>query len=197
MDGYEAATEIRRIESTHHSKKIPIVAVTAYVNESDRKKFLSHGMEDFIPKPIELSQLEQVFKAYLSKNTLSKAEQSTVQAEEENPQIFNYPKMLKRLGGNIPLSKKILQSAIGEAPKFIDHLFESIQEGNLLEQKNIVHTMKGLSGQIGGDQLEIMLMNFDDRIRNGGSINNTDVEFIDQSFNQLINEIYQQGVINT
>ena len=82
-------------------------------------------------------------------------------------------------------------------PKFIDHLFESIQEGNLIETKNIVHTMKGLIGQVGGEQLESSLNAFDDQLRNGESLNIQDVELIDHSFKKLIDEVDRQGILDS
>jgi len=197
MDGLEATTEIRKIESMHHSKRVPIVAVTAFLYDSDRKKFLSLGMDEAIPKPIEILQLEIVLKTYLLHNSLSKIEAPILVPEQESALIFNHQKMLSRLNGSVQLSQKIIQSAIKEMPKFIDHLFESIQEGNPIETKNIVHTMKGLIGQVGGEQLERSLNTFDDQLRNDRSLNIHDVEFIDQSFKKLIDEIYRQGILDS
>ena len=197
MDGLEATTEIRKIESMHHSKRVPIVAVTAFLYESDRIKFISHGMDEAIPKPIEILQLGIVLKTYLLRNSLSKIEAPLLVPEKENLLIFNQQKMLSRLNGNVQLSKKIIQSAIKEMPKFIDHLFESIQEGNLIETKNIVHTMKGLIGQVGGEQLESSLNAFDDQLRNGESLNIQDVELIDHSFKKLIDEVDRQGILDS
>jgi HPt (histidine-containing phosphotransfer) domain-containing protein len=120
----------------------------------------------------------------------------TSNLESDKVSIFNYKKMLNQLGGNVQLSKKIIQSATIETPKFIDHLFESIQEENTTQVKNIIHTMKGLIGQIGGDELENQLKTFDERLRNGGSMNNSDVELIDQLYKKLIDEIYRQSIID-
>jgi HPt (histidine-containing phosphotransfer) domain-containing protein len=154
-------------------------------------------MDEAIPKPIEILQLEIVLKTYLLRNSLSKIEAPLLVPEKENLLIFNQQKMLSRLNGNVQLSKKIIQSAIKEMPKFIDHLFESIQEGNLIETKNIVHTMKGLIGQVGGEQLESSLNAFDDQLRNGESLNIQDVKLIDHSFKKLIDEVDRQGILDS
>ena len=49
MDGYQATQALRE---TEWGKNLPIIAVTAYVPEEDRKKALSMGCSDFIPKPV-------------------------------------------------------------------------------------------------------------------------------------------------
>lgn len=59
-DGYEATTDIRRL-----SKTVPIIAVTAYAQMSDRQKVLSSGFTDYMSKPIEEEELIATIRKYL------------------------------------------------------------------------------------------------------------------------------------
>lgn len=61
MDGFETTQAIRKLENRSSLKPIVIVALTANAMEGDRKRCLDAGMDDYIPKPISLAGLEQVF----------------------------------------------------------------------------------------------------------------------------------------
>lgn len=59
-NGYEAAAEIRTI-----SKTVPIIAVTAYAQDSDREKIISSGFNGYIAKPIAESDLFKILKQFI------------------------------------------------------------------------------------------------------------------------------------
>jgi two-component system, sensor histidine kinase len=53
MDGIEATAELRRIKGA----SLPIVALTAHASEQDKHMCLAAGMNDYLAKPFDLSQL--------------------------------------------------------------------------------------------------------------------------------------------
>ncbi len=57
MDGIDAFLEIRKL-----NHKIPILAVTAYASENERKEILHHGFTDYISKPINARLLLEAIK---------------------------------------------------------------------------------------------------------------------------------------
>ncbi len=59
MDGFEAARTIRSAEKDG-SKRIPIVAMTASVRQSDRDLCMESGMDAFLSKPVTMEKLQQV-----------------------------------------------------------------------------------------------------------------------------------------
>jgi len=67
MDGLTAARHIRHGEIPGPVKNIPIVALTAYAMESDRERFLSSGMDDFLAKPFEMQALADTVGRVLAK----------------------------------------------------------------------------------------------------------------------------------
>ena len=55
MNGYEATKAIRKL--TDERAKMPIIAMTANAFEEDRQAALAVGMDDYVAKPVEISEL--------------------------------------------------------------------------------------------------------------------------------------------
>ena len=55
MNGYEATRVIRKLPDER--AKIPIIAMTANAFEEDRQAALAAGMDDYVAKPVEISEL--------------------------------------------------------------------------------------------------------------------------------------------
>ena len=59
LDGYEATRRWRAIEQQYgDGRHVPIVALTANAVAGDRERCLEFGMDDYIAKPFEVSDLE-------------------------------------------------------------------------------------------------------------------------------------------
>jgi len=65
MDGLECTHHIRNGEVPGLSKRLPIIALTAYANEKDRDRFLRLGMNDYLAKPHSIAQLAEVLEVNL------------------------------------------------------------------------------------------------------------------------------------
>lgn len=63
MDGYKAASEIRKLSTDR--RNIPIIAMTANAFEEDRQNTLAVGMNGHISKPIEIPKLLAVLAGVL------------------------------------------------------------------------------------------------------------------------------------
>ncbi|MCK4865069.1 MAG: response regulator [Gammaproteobacteria bacterium] len=62
MDGFEATIKIRESDE---NKDVVIIAMTANAMEGDREKCLEVGMSDYISKPVNKSQLEEMILKWL------------------------------------------------------------------------------------------------------------------------------------
>ena len=95
MDGIEATHEILDYEEDEEVAHVPIVALTANALKGDRERFLGEGMDEYITKPIETTELLYILNKFLSGKTNtdssdSKKEKTTVTPEknsEEKPEI--------------------------------------------------------------------------------------------------------------
>lgn len=63
MDGFEAIEEIQSLENR---KTGPIIAMSASIFEKDQVLSKELGYDDFLPKPISWSKLENIIKKYLN-----------------------------------------------------------------------------------------------------------------------------------
>jgi len=57
MDGLTAVAHIRNGEVPGASRRLPVVALTAYALDGDRQRFLAAGMDEFVTKPCDMGQL--------------------------------------------------------------------------------------------------------------------------------------------
>ena len=66
MDGIKATEAIRNGYSGQMNKNIPIIAITAAAMAGDREKFLSTGMSDYIPKPVDITMLTEAIERVMA-----------------------------------------------------------------------------------------------------------------------------------
>lgn len=64
LDGLEAVRKIREREGTQ--KHTPVIALTAYALQGDRERFLSCGMDEYVPKPVNMEELYHAINRVIS-----------------------------------------------------------------------------------------------------------------------------------
>ncbi len=64
MNGMEATREILHYEQLNHLAHVPIIALTANALTGDREKYIEAGIDNYIPKPINLNELKAIIELY-------------------------------------------------------------------------------------------------------------------------------------
>ena len=68
MDGVETTGRIRTLDDEDpYYKNLPIVALTAHTSADIREMFLQNGFDDYMPKPINIAELNSVLEKWIPK----------------------------------------------------------------------------------------------------------------------------------
>ena len=68
MNGIESFNLIREYEKENHLSTTPIIALTANAIKGDKERFLDLGMEHYLSKPINVTELKKLINIYLNSN---------------------------------------------------------------------------------------------------------------------------------
>lgn len=133
MDGLEATKAIRKLDTN-----IPIIALSGNVMEDVIKKAQQVGMNEHINKPINITALYEILVEYLS----------TKKKQAPQNMIIDIASALAHLDNNQELYFKTLK-------KF----YNSYNNIDIFTQEDpiLLHTLKGLSGNIGANELQRVL----------------------------------------
>ncbi len=77
LDGIEATKLIRGI-GTPYTDRLPVVALSANAVKGMEDEFLVGGMNDFLPKPIDLEMLAAILKKWLPPEQINEMDGATV-----------------------------------------------------------------------------------------------------------------------
>lgn len=80
LTGLEVVAKLRE-----RGYKTPIVAVTAYAMVGDRERCLEAGCDDYLPKPLTISHLVELFSRYAADLGKSLKDEAAVAVSDEKP----------------------------------------------------------------------------------------------------------------
>ncbi len=108
IDGYQLTKTIRATESKQ--RHLPIVALTANALKGEMEHCRSIGMDDYLSKPVQLSDLQDMLEKYLA------TEQSAMTSLTKPASAFKI--------NSTPVDIHVLEELIGDDPKVIKQLLQ-------------------------------------------------------------------------
>lgn len=158
MDGYQAAREIRKDERL---MDLPIIAMTAHAMSGDREKSLEAGMNDHVTKPIDPGELLTALARWIKPRPGLGGEAPTPEAIEEADMEIEIPDLpgvnvdsgLAKVIGNKVLYKKLLFKFHDGNQTLVQDLKEALGRGDDQTAARLAHTVKGVAGNLGADNL--------------------------------------------
>ena len=153
MDGYEATKIIREI-----NQDIPIIALTANAMKEDVEKSISLGMNAHLNKPIEVEKLYEILLKHIARKDNVHPKGILCKEEIIIPAFQNIDTAegLKHLAGNKKLYLKILNDFLSNYKNIV---LESLDNDTF---KRTIHTIKGLSSNIGALHLHLIAKELDE-----------------------------------
>lgn len=157
MDGYTATRNIRKQD---RFKDLPILAMTASAMVEDIERSLSAGMNGHINKPIDPNELFSMLLTWVEHKDRecpeqpSDADTHTAAAME----LLALPGIdteagVSRVGGSVAAYLKLLKKFASNQADVINDITRSLAVGDTEESIRLAHTLKGVAGTLGADDL--------------------------------------------
>lgn len=64
LTGMDGITATKKIRDKPDNEKTPVIAVTSYAMRGDRERFLAEGFNEYVAKPINVDDFEELLKKY-------------------------------------------------------------------------------------------------------------------------------------
>lgn len=173
MDGVTATRFIKRLKI--HIP--PIIALTAFTVAEEKERFISAGMDDYLPKPVKAETLIQKTKEWIDvkfHNLNDGNSKNNIEKETTNTTVDIATKSLKYLPiVNTQTAQQLQkwggQELVDESYQLYEEettglLIEAIMAYNQNDRKTLklhVHTIKGSAATLGVDRMAVLATEID------------------------------------
>lgn len=154
MDGYQATRVIR---DELHRPDLPIIALTAHAYAEEKRKCLDAGMNDHVPKPVDVRQLLGALGRWVKRaDTMSTDENAdpaiaeTGQASAALPDVdgIDVGDALQRLGIDFDFYRVLLQKFHDKNRSLAGEINAAVTAGDREQVERLAHLVKGMAGNI-------------------------------------------------
>ncbi|MCM8531498.1 MAG: response regulator, partial [Lentisphaeraceae bacterium] len=132
-----------------HKRDTPVIAITANAMTTAREECLSAGMDEYITKPIQEKSLKEVYERF-TKNRNSEPAPEVPEVKASVP-LFDFTN-LKALEDTDLVAHVVTAYCSGIQNEVIQ-LIQNLKECDMDATKFVLHSIQGLSGNIGAIQV--------------------------------------------
>ena len=183
VDGVETTHILRRLVEGYED--VPIIALTANAMGGTKEMFLREGMNDFLAKPIEVSEMVAMVKKWLPKEMIVPVVKLPGERRKESGPLeiagLDSGHAIAMLGSE-KLYMQVLKDYYHEVDKRAEMIRQALENNDIKNYTIEVHSLKSTSRQIGASELSDLAA----RLEKAGIDN--DVEFIRANTDELIAE---------
>ena len=136
MDGIEATRIIRETIS----KTLPVIALTAFAINGDNQKCMAAGMNDYLSKPFEESQLLNIISKWLGKSLQSG--KNLPEPLNDDEALYDLSKLNEIARNNKVFVDKMINLFIDQIPAAVEEIQAAYLEKNFDTVKRVAHRIK-------------------------------------------------------
>lgn len=191
IDGIEVTKQIR-IQERNRERPVPIIALTAHVENEARQRCIDVGMSAVLSKPFDKQKARQILDGFIPLRTAKKQIADMAQSIREKEtkllnisgEIINYKRILELSGGNEDVKNESLRDLIASFPKRTLALTQAYEKKDWKEIAELAHEIKGNSLYCAAERMEKSSANLENYLRTQNS-----GEFKDQLYQLLLTEM--------
>ena len=148
LDGYETARRIRQLEQqspapANGGAPVYIIAMTANAVPGDREKCLACGMNDYVSKPVCLSELEAAFDRHNQIHFVAQVLDEPRPSARE--MLLDVDRLREVAHGRANQLQELVNLYLVEARPLLHGLGEAIRSNSSVEVARIAHEFVGCS----------------------------------------------------
>ncbi|MFM2480223.1 two-component sensor histidine kinase BarA [Celerinatantimonas sp. YJH-8] len=196
MPGMDGISTSAAIKQSYPDFKAPIVAVTAHASPGDKERLLKEGLDDYMSKPIDETELVKVIERCCpdaikisSKNRPKLSPEAIKLAEKvfTSSPVYNWNLALERSGKRQALAEEMLKmlkdSLPGTRQKIEQALAGKLPADDL---EKVIHKFHGGCAYTGAKQLQTVAKQIETALRQGQNCTDVEPELL-----ELLDEMHQ------
>ena len=194
MDGYDATSLIREYPKYD---KIPIIAMTANITESDIGKSKAIGMQAHLSKPINVSTFYKTLLQFITPKV--SIEESSIPKKKslqltDTPSLVSLPNIdiedgLLRLNNNSDAYQNVLYKFADMFNNVSSEFRAVVTTYSMEEGRALAHNLKGLSGNIGAKEIYNLSQELEEAFNDGDGEFSALIDAVESRLTPLIHAI--------
>lgn len=172
MDGYQATRHWREREVSEGRSRLPVVAMTANAMSGDRERCLEAGMDDYLAKPVSVSDIRGVLERWLHPGREPAPDGTGAPVDPvaaDSAQLIDR-QVLSELRELLDEEfEQLVATFLANSPAHLEQIQKAAGQRDLAALVNPAHSLKSSSANLGASSLASLARSIEQAAREGSS----------------------------